>query len=52
MGASPSMTGTARAQTQLWQMLCYNDMRAVEKPEVLVASAHKKWVARAPELAV
>lgn len=43
MGASPGMTGTARAQTQLRETLCYNDMRAVTSPEVLVAFAPKKF---------
>lgn len=39
MGASPGRTGTARAQSQLRQTLVYNDTRAVQKPEVLVANA-------------
>lgn len=43
MGASPSMTGTARAQTHLWQILCYNDMRIVAQPEVLVGFADTKF---------
>jgi chromate reductase len=43
MGASPSMTGTARAQTQLRDTLCYNDMRAVAQPEVFIAQAHRKF---------
>ena len=43
MGASPSMTGTARAQTQLRETLCYNDMRAVSQPEILISFADKKF---------
>ena len=42
-GASPSMTGTARAQTQLRDVLVYNDTYAVCRPEVLIAAAHKKF---------
>lgn len=46
MGASPSMRGTARAQTQLHEILWYNDMRAVTYPEVLVALANEKFDAQ------
>ena len=43
MGATPGMTGTARAQTQLRQTLVYNSMYAVMSPEVLVADAKEKF---------
>lgn len=42
MGASPGMTGTARAQTQLRQTLAYNNCLTLMRPEVLVARAHEK----------
>lgn len=43
MGVTPGMTGTARAQTQLREILCYNDMLAVSRPEVLIAYAQTKF---------
>lgn len=43
MGASPGMTATARAQTQLRQVLTYNNCQAVLRPEVLVGRAHEKF---------
>lgn len=42
MGASPGMTGTARAQTQLRQTLTYNASRILPPPEVLISHAHDK----------
>jgi chromate reductase len=43
MGASPGMTATARAQTQLRQTLAYNNCPTLMRPEVLVAHAHEKF---------
>ncbi|MEV0055925.1 NAD(P)H-dependent oxidoreductase [Saccharopolyspora shandongensis] len=43
IGASPGMTGTARAQTQLRQTLAYNNCPTLMRPEVLVARAHEKF---------
>jgi chromate reductase, NAD(P)H dehydrogenase (quinone) len=43
MGATPGLTGTARAQTQLRQTLVYNSTFAVLCPEVLVAQAKEKF---------
>lgn len=43
MGASPGMTGTARAQMQLRKTLAYNRTHAVLQPEVLVANAKDKF---------
>lgn len=43
MGASPGVTATARAQTQLRQTLAYNNCPTLMRPEVLVARAHKKF---------
>lgn len=42
MGASPGMTGTARAQSQLRQTLVYNGCPILPPPEVLVAKVHDK----------
>lgn len=42
MGASPGMTGTARAQSQLRQTLVYNGCPILPPPEVLVAGVHDK----------
>lgn len=42
-GASTGMVGTARAQTQLRQVLTYNRCFIVGGPEVLVGTAHKKF---------
>ena len=43
IGASPGMTGTARAQTQLRQAFVFTNTHAMAKPEVLVAKAHTKF---------
>jgi chromate reductase, NAD(P)H dehydrogenase (quinone) len=43
MGASPGMTGTARAQPQLRQAFVFTETYALLKPEVLVARAHEKF---------
>jgi chromate reductase len=43
MGASPGMTGTARAQLALRQSFIFLQMPAVLSPEVLVARAHEKF---------
>lgn len=42
MGASPGLTGTARAQTQLRQALVYNACLVLPPPEVLVAQVHDR----------
>jgi chromate reductase, NAD(P)H dehydrogenase (quinone) len=42
MGASPGMTGTARAQTQLRQTLTFDACRVLPPPEVLMARIHEK----------
>lgn len=42
MGASPGMTATARAQSQLRTVLIYNDVQTVLRPEVLIGRAHEK----------
>lgn len=43
MGASPGMTGTARAQIQLRQTLTYNNSHAVPRPEVLLGHAAERF---------
>jgi chromate reductase len=43
MGASPGMTGTARAQSQLRQAFVFTNTLAMAQPEVLVARAHEKF---------
>lgn len=43
MGASPGMTGTARAQSQLRQAFVFTNTYAMAQPEVLVARAHEKF---------
>jgi chromate reductase len=43
IGASPGMTGTARAQSQLRQALVFTNTYAMPQPEVLVARAHEKF---------
>jgi chromate reductase len=43
MGASPGITGTARAQAQLRQAFVFTNMYALLQPEVLVARAHEKF---------
>ena len=42
-GASPGMTGTARAQTQLRASFVFTDTPALPQPEVLVFRAHEKF---------
>jgi chromate reductase len=43
LGASPGMTGTARAQTQLRQAFVFTNSYAMPQPEILVARAHEKF---------
>ncbi|HEY6578476.1 MAG TPA: NADPH-dependent FMN reductase [Rhizomicrobium sp.] len=43
MGASPSMLGSARAQYHLRQSCVYLNMFPVNRPEVLIAGADKKF---------
>jgi len=43
IGASPGMTGTARGQAQLRQVLGATNTYALLQPEVLVAHAHEKF---------
>jgi chromate reductase len=43
IGASPGMTGTARAQTQLRQAFVFTNTHAMPRPEVLVARANTKF---------
>jgi chromate reductase len=43
IGASPGMTGTARAQSQLRQAFVFTNTYALLQPEVLVARAHEKF---------
>lgn len=43
MGASPGMTGTARAQSQLRQSFVFSNTPAMLQPEVLVARAREKF---------
>jgi chromate reductase len=43
MGASPGMTGTARAQSQLRQAFVSTNTYVLLQPEVLVARAHEKF---------
>ncbi|HSB05275.1 MAG TPA: NAD(P)H-dependent oxidoreductase, partial [Thermodesulfobacteriota bacterium] len=42
MGASPGMTGTARSQYHLRQTFVFLDMHPLNRPEVMVPSAHEK----------
>ncbi len=42
MGASPGMTGTARAQTQLRQTLVYNGCPILPPPEVLISRVRER----------
>lgn len=42
MGATPGMTGTARAQLALRQTFLFTETFTVIRPEVLVARAHEK----------
>jgi chromate reductase len=43
MGASPGVTGTARAQSQLRQAFVFTDTPAVLQPEILVYRAREKF---------
>lgn len=43
MGASMGLMGTSRAQYHLRQMFVFLDMHALNKPEVMIASAHQKF---------
>jgi chromate reductase len=43
MGASPGMTGTARAQSQLRQAFVFTNTYAMTQSEILVARAHQKF---------
>jgi chromate reductase len=43
MGASPSQTGTARAQLHLRQILNHVQARVLPPPELLVAKAHERF---------
>ncbi|MBC7788991.1 MAG: NAD(P)H-dependent oxidoreductase [Anaerolineae bacterium] len=43
IGASPGMTGSARAQTQLRQAFNFTNTPAMLQPEILVARAHEKF---------
>ena len=43
LGASPGVTGTARAQTQLRQAFGFSNVRALPQPEILVYRAHEKF---------
>lgn len=42
-GASPSITGTARGQSQLRQAFGYTNSYCMPQPEILVYQAHKKF---------
>ncbi len=46
MGASPSQTGTARAQLHLRKVLGHVQARVLPPPELLVAKAHERFDAR------
>ena len=43
MGASPGMTGTARAQSALRQSFVFTNTPVLPQPEVLVGRAHEKF---------
>lgn len=43
LGASPGITGTARAQSQLRQSLVFANAYCMPQPEVLVYRAHEKF---------
>ena len=43
LGASPGMTGTARAQTQLRQAFVFTNTYVMPQPEILVARAAEKF---------
>ena len=42
-GASPGITGTARAQSQLRQAFVFTDTPVLPQPEILVYRAHEKF---------
>lgn len=42
-GASPGVTGTARAQSQLRQAFVFTDTPVLPQPEILVYRAHEKF---------
>lgn len=44
LGANEGMTGTARAQSLLRQLLGHAEVYTLLKPEVLIAAAHEKFV--------
>lgn len=43
IGASPGMTGTARAQSQLRQAFAFTNTYTMPQPELLIARAHTKF---------
>ena len=43
LGASPGITGTARAQSQLRQSLIFTNAYCMPQPEILVYRAHEKF---------
>ena len=43
MGASPGFTGSARAQYHLRQMFVFLDALILNRPEVMIASAHERF---------
>jgi chromate reductase, NAD(P)H dehydrogenase (quinone) len=43
LGASPGVTGTARAQSQLRQAFVFTDTPTLPQPEILVYRAHEKF---------
>ena len=43
LGASPGLTGTARAQSQLRQSLVFTNTLVMLQPEALIAGAHDKF---------
>jgi chromate reductase len=43
LGASPGITGTARAQSQLRQAFVFTDTPVLPQPEILVYRAHEKF---------
>jgi chromate reductase, NAD(P)H dehydrogenase (quinone) len=43
MGASPALQGTSRSQYHLRQVFVYLNMHPLNKPEVMIASAHEKF---------
>lgn len=43
VGASPSITGSARGPSQLWQAFGYTNTYCLQQPEIMVCQAHKKF---------